>query len=62
MPAIAAIAREVPDAIVGAGTVRNAADARAAKEAGAARAWLDFIVSPQSAAVLRKHGLDPAGM
>jgi len=33
VPAIAAIAREVPEAIVGAGTVRNAADARAAKDA-----------------------------
>jgi 2-dehydro-3-deoxyphosphogluconate aldolase/(4S)-4-hydroxy-2-oxoglutarate aldolase len=41
LPAIAAIAREVPDAIVGAGTVRNAADARAAHGAGAR-----FIVSP----------------
>ena len=33
----------------------------AAKEADAARAWLAFITSPQSAAVLRKHGLEPAG-
>jgi 2-dehydro-3-deoxyphosphogluconate aldolase/(4S)-4-hydroxy-2-oxoglutarate aldolase len=41
VPAIAAIARQVPEAIVGAGTVRNAADARAAKDAGA-----QFIVSP----------------
>ena len=41
LPAIAAIAREVPDAVVGAGTVRNAADARAAHAAGA-----KFIVSP----------------
>lgn len=32
----------------------------AAKEGDAARAWLDFIRSPQSAAVLRKHGMDPA--
>jgi molybdate transport system substrate-binding protein len=32
----------------------------AAKEAGAARAWLDFIASPSSAAVLRKHGMEPA--
>lgn len=38
---IAAIAREVPQAIVGAGTVRGAADARAARAAGAA-----FAVSP----------------
>jgi len=36
-----AIARAVPDAIVGAGTVRNAADARAAKDAGC-----QFAVSP----------------
>ena len=36
LPAIEAIAREVPDAVVGAGTVRNAADARAAKAASAA--------------------------
>ena len=41
LPAIAAIAREVPDAVVGAGTVRNAADAQAAHGAGA-----KFIVSP----------------
>ena len=41
LPAIAAIAREVPDAVVGAGTVRNAADAKAAHDAGA-----KFIVSP----------------
>ena len=32
----------------------------AAREAGAARAWLAFITSPQSAAVLRKHGMEPA--
>jgi len=41
LPAIAAIAREVPEAVIGAGTVRNAADARAARDAGAR-----FIVSP----------------
>jgi 2-dehydro-3-deoxyphosphogluconate aldolase/(4S)-4-hydroxy-2-oxoglutarate aldolase len=41
LPAIAAIARDVPGAVVGAGTVRNAADARAAKDAGAV-----FAVSP----------------
>ena len=41
LPAIAAIAREVPEAIVGAGTVRSGADAHAAYEAGAR-----FIVSP----------------
>ncbi len=38
---IEAIAREVPEAIVGAGTIRSAADARAAKAAGSA-----FGVSP----------------
>ena len=41
LPAIAAIARALPDAIVGAGTVLNAEDARRAKEAGAV-----FAVSP----------------
>jgi len=41
LAAIAAIAREVPDAIVGAGTVCSAADARAALDAGA-----QFAVSP----------------
>ncbi|HTH78547.1 MAG TPA: bifunctional 4-hydroxy-2-oxoglutarate aldolase/2-dehydro-3-deoxy-phosphogluconate aldolase, partial [Ramlibacter sp.] len=38
---IEAISREVPDAVVGAGTVRNAADAHAAAKAGAR-----FFVSP----------------
>jgi 2-dehydro-3-deoxyphosphogluconate aldolase / (4S)-4-hydroxy-2-oxoglutarate aldolase len=38
---IAAISREVPDAVVGAGTVRSAADADAAAKAGAR-----FLVSP----------------
>ncbi|MBA4175107.1 MAG: keto-deoxy-phosphogluconate aldolase [Leptothrix sp. (in: Bacteria)] len=38
---IAAIAREVPEAVVGAGTIRSAADARAAKAAGSR-----FGVSP----------------
>ena len=38
---IEAIAREVPDAIVGAGTIRTAADARAARDAGSV-----FGVSP----------------
>ncbi|OAI51969.1 hypothetical protein AYO46_01195 [Betaproteobacteria bacterium SCGC AG-212-J23] len=32
----------------------------AAKEADAARAWLAFLTAPQSAAVLRRHGMDPA--
>ncbi|MFZ5547221.1 MAG: bifunctional 4-hydroxy-2-oxoglutarate aldolase/2-dehydro-3-deoxy-phosphogluconate aldolase [Pseudomonadota bacterium] len=39
--AIEAMAREVPEAIVGAGTIRSAADARAARRAGAV-----FGVSP----------------
>jgi 2-dehydro-3-deoxyphosphogluconate aldolase / (4S)-4-hydroxy-2-oxoglutarate aldolase len=38
---IEAIARDVPEAVVGAGTIRNAADARAAKNAGSR-----FGVSP----------------
>jgi len=41
LPAIQAIARDVPDAIVGAGTVRSAEDVHAAHAAGAR-----FIVSP----------------
>src|SRR5437868_9759606 len=39
--AIEAMARDVPGAVVGAGTIRSAADARAAKQAGAV-----FGVSP----------------
>lgn len=41
LPAIEAMARAVPEAIVGAGTLRTAADARAARDAGAR-----FAVSP----------------
>lgn len=41
LPAIEAIAREVPEAVVGVGTVLNAADARSAHVAGAR-----FAVSP----------------
>ncbi len=41
LQAIEAIARAVPDAILGAGTVRSAADAQAAKDAGSV-----FAVSP----------------
>jgi len=41
LPAMAAMARAVPEAIVGAGTVRNVADLRAARDAGA-----QFAVSP----------------
>ena len=47
LAAIEAIAREVPDAIVGAGTVRSEEDARAARRAGAT-----FAVSPGFAASL----------
>jgi 2-dehydro-3-deoxyphosphogluconate aldolase/(4S)-4-hydroxy-2-oxoglutarate aldolase len=41
LPAIEAIAQAVPEAVIGAGTVRSAADVRAAHAAGAR-----FIVSP----------------
>lgn len=41
LPAIQAIARDVPEAVVGAGTVRNGEDVHAARAAGA-----KFIVSP----------------
>jgi 2-dehydro-3-deoxyphosphogluconate aldolase/(4S)-4-hydroxy-2-oxoglutarate aldolase len=41
LASIEAIARGVPDAVVGAGTIRNAEDARAAAKAGA-----QFFVSP----------------
>ena len=41
LPAIQAIARDVPDAVVGAGTVRNSEDVHKARDAGA-----KFIVSP----------------
>jgi len=53
---IEAIARQVPEAIVGAGTIRTAADARAAKDAGSR-----FGVSPGYTAAVgaacRKAGL-----
>ena len=56
LAAIAAIARAVPQAIVGAGTIRSAADARAAKDAGSL-----FGVSPgytaAVAAACREAGL-----
>jgi 2-dehydro-3-deoxyphosphogluconate aldolase / (4S)-4-hydroxy-2-oxoglutarate aldolase len=56
LAALAAIARDVPEAIVGAGTVRSAADARAAQGAGAR-----FAVSPgwsaSVAAACRELGL-----
>jgi 2-dehydro-3-deoxyphosphogluconate aldolase/(4S)-4-hydroxy-2-oxoglutarate aldolase len=47
LPSIAAIAAELPDVVVGAGTVRNASDARLAREAGAR-----FVVSPGYTAAL----------
>jgi 2-dehydro-3-deoxyphosphogluconate aldolase / (4S)-4-hydroxy-2-oxoglutarate aldolase len=47
LAAIEAIARAVPQAIVGAGTVRTATDARAARDAGSA-----FAVSPGYTAAL----------
>jgi len=53
---IEAIAREVPQAIVGAGTIRSAADARAARDAGAV-----FGVSPGYTAAVRK-GCADAGL
>jgi 2-dehydro-3-deoxyphosphogluconate aldolase/(4S)-4-hydroxy-2-oxoglutarate aldolase len=56
LKAIEAIAREVPQAIVGAGTVRTAADVRAVKAANAR-----FIVSPgytpAIGAACREHGI-----
>lgn len=56
LAAMAAIARDVPEAVVGAGTVRTAADARAAIDAGAR-----FAVSPgcteRIAAACRDAGL-----
>jgi 2-dehydro-3-deoxyphosphogluconate aldolase/(4S)-4-hydroxy-2-oxoglutarate aldolase len=47
LPSIAAIAAELPDVVVGAGTVRSASDARLAREAGAR-----FVVSPGYTAAL----------
>ncbi|MBL8306991.1 MAG: bifunctional 4-hydroxy-2-oxoglutarate aldolase/2-dehydro-3-deoxy-phosphogluconate aldolase [Rubrivivax sp.] len=56
LAAIEAIARAVPEAIVGAGTIRSAADARAAKQAGSL-----FGVSPgytaEVGAACREAGL-----
>ena len=56
LPAIAAIARAVPEAIVGAGTVRSDADARAAHAAGA-RFAVSPGWSPRVAAACRTLGL-----
>ena len=54
--AIAAIARAVPDVVVGAGTVRSGADARAALAAGA-RFAVSPGFSPAVAATCREIGL-----
>src|SRR6185369_2526848 len=56
LTAIEAIARAVPDAIVGAGTVRSDADARAAHAAGA-RFAVSPGWSPRVAAECRSLGL-----
>jgi 2-dehydro-3-deoxyphosphogluconate aldolase/(4S)-4-hydroxy-2-oxoglutarate aldolase len=56
LAAIEAIARAVPDAIVGAGTVRSVADARAAHAAGA-RFAVSPGWSPRVAAACREIGL-----
>ncbi len=56
LAAIAAIAQSVPDAIVGAGTVRSGADARAALAAGA-RFAVSPGWSPRVAAACREIGL-----
>ena len=50
---IEAIAREVPDAVVGAGTVRSASDARSAAAAGAR-----FMVSPGLTSALTQASRD----
>ena len=50
---IAAIAREVPGAVVGAGTVRSASDARSASNAGAR-----FLVSPGLTAAVAQASRD----
>ena len=50
---IAAIAREVPEAVVGAGTVRSASDARSASHAGAR-----FLVSPGLTAAVAQASRD----
>ena len=56
LAAIAAIARSIPDVIVGAGTVRSDADARAALAAGA-RFAVSPGFSPRVAAACRETGL-----
>lgn len=56
LAAIAAIAQSIPDAIVGAGTVRSSADAHAARAAGA-RFAVSPGWSPRVAAACREIGL-----
>jgi 2-dehydro-3-deoxyphosphogluconate aldolase/(4S)-4-hydroxy-2-oxoglutarate aldolase len=56
LAAIAAIAQSIPDVIVGAGTVRSDADARAALAAGA-RFAVSPGISPRIAAACREIGL-----
>ena len=56
LAAIAAIAQSIPDVIVGAGTVRSDADARAALAAGA-RFAVSPGISPRVAAACREIGL-----
>jgi len=56
LAAIAAIAQSIPDVIVGAGTVRSDADARAALAAGA-RFAVSPGISPRVAAACRELGL-----
>jgi 2-dehydro-3-deoxyphosphogluconate aldolase/(4S)-4-hydroxy-2-oxoglutarate aldolase len=56
LDAIRAIVREVPDAIVGAGTLRTAADVKAAVEAGC-RFGVSPGYTPGLGAVCRQHAL-----
>jgi len=56
LDAIRAIVREVPEAIVGAGTLRTAADVQAAVEAGC-RFGVSPGYTPSLGAVCRQHGL-----
>jgi 2-dehydro-3-deoxyphosphogluconate aldolase/(4S)-4-hydroxy-2-oxoglutarate aldolase len=56
LDAIRAIVREVPEAIVGAGTLRTAADVQAAVEAGC-RFGVSPGYTPGLGAVCRQHGL-----
>lgn len=56
LPAIEAIARSVPEAIVGAGTIRSAADAKAAANSGS-RFGVSPGYEPSVAATCREVGL-----